>query len=165
MTRTIDCRVLVTAQRDRTGKPEIDQKIAAPVLTDPEKHRASNGPLESANGSRAISVAWLSDRTGVDLAASKFRTCFHVGADEKRKTLDYPRHRNTMVHCTNREVAGWGPRAQRQTKSVWHSARNGPIAHILLRAEKPPVLYGGLFRRLTKSARREVAGGVSVETT
>ena len=56
------------------------------------------------------------------------------------------------------KVAGWGLRALRQTKSVWHSARNGPIAHILLGGEKVPWPIGGLFRRPEKRERREVEG-------
>src|SRR5262245_44467928 len=54
-------------------------------------------------------------------------------------------------------VAGWGPRGLRQTKSVWHSPRNSPIARILLGAEKAPCPSGGLFRRLDE--KRERRGG------
>jgi hypothetical protein len=47
---------------------------------------------------------------------------------------------------------------QTKSKSVWHSARNGSIAHILQGGEKAPWLFGGLFRRLKKRERREVEG-------
>jgi len=51
---------------------------------------------------------------------------------------------------------------QTKSKSVWHSARNGSIAHILQGGEKSPVSYGGLFRRPEKSGRGERwKGGVS----
>ena len=52
------------------------------------------------------------------------------------------------------EVAGWGPRSQRQTKSVWHSDRNGPMACILNGVEKAPESIGGLFRHLTEKRGR-----------
>jgi hypothetical protein len=58
------------------------------------------------------------------------------------------------------KVAGWGPRTQCQTKSVWHSVRNGPIARILLGAEKAPCFSGGLFLRLDE--KREGRGGKGV---
>jgi hypothetical protein len=66
MTRSIDCRVLVTAIGAKAGRPETDSKMAAPVLTDPEKHRALIGPLESADGSQATigGVGQWSDLNG-----------------------------------------------------------------------------------------------------
>lgn len=51
--------------------------------------------------------------------------------------------------------------APRQTKSVWHAARNGPIARILLGGEKGPWPFGGLFRRLEKRERRGMEAGVT----
>jgi hypothetical protein len=46
---------------------------------------------------------------------------------------------------------------QTKSKSVWHSARNGSIAHILQGGEKAPWPFGGLFRRLKKAG--EERGG------
>lgn len=63
----------------------------------------------------------------------------------------------TIIDSAIREVACWGPRAVCQTKSVWHTARNGPIAHILLGGEKVPWPIGGLFRRPEKAG--EERGG------
>ncbi len=45
----------------------------------------------------------------------------------------------------------------RQTKSVWHTTRNSPIARILQGGEKVPGLFGGLFRRPKKAG--EERGG------
>jgi len=50
-----------------------------------------------------------------------------------------------IIHFANPEVAGWGPRAQRQTKGVWHRARNGPIARIFQGGEKAPYPLWGAF--------------------
>ena len=75
--------------------------------------------------------------------------------------MDWPMHRHPMARCANRKVAGWGPRAQRQTKSVWHSARNGPIACILHGAEKAPGSIWGAFSAPDgKEGGEEMAGGV-----
>jgi len=63
MTRSTDCRVLVTAVRRWAGQPETEIEMAAPVLTDPNRHRAPSGPHKSADGSRAISVAWTTVRS------------------------------------------------------------------------------------------------------
>jgi hypothetical protein len=49
--------------------------------------------------------------------------------------------------------------APRQTESVWHSARDGPIARILQGGEKSPWPLGGLFRRLEKRERKGMEEG------
>ena len=43
-----------------------------------------------------------------------------------------------------------------QTKSVCHTARNGPIACILLGGEKVPWLIGGLFHRPEKTGEERL---------
>ena len=79
-------------------------------------------------------------------------------SEENETRSDAPSSR-TKTSGAGSEVAGWGPRAQRQTKSVWHSARNGPIACIFNGAEKPPVPIGGFFRRrIEKREERGQAG-------
>jgi hypothetical protein len=68
-----------------------------------------------------------------------------------------------IIYRAIREVAGWGLRALRQTKSksVWHSARTDPIARILKGGEKSPWPFGGLFPRLEKAGEeRDGKGGV-----
>jgi len=67
--------------------------------------------------------------------------------------------------CGKRTVAGWGLRAQRQTKSVWHSVRTGPIARILHGGEKAPGPIGGLFRRLIKTGERRGVEGRGIIKT
>jgi hypothetical protein len=81
-------------------------------------------------------------------------------AKSAREDMDpeaVPTYRAKKSSCSNTTVAGWGPRSQRQTKSVWHSARDGPIARILLSGEKVPWPIGGLFRRSEKTG--EERGG------
>jgi hypothetical protein len=70
-----------------------------------------------------------------------------------------------IVDCAVRQVAGWLPRALRQTKckSVWHSTRNSPIARILIGGEKSPWPFGGLFRRLEKAGEERDGRGVSLK--
>jgi hypothetical protein len=125
--------VLVTATVAPAGKPETDLEIAAPFLTDPNEHRAqSSSPRVRMEAWAKIGAdGWFTQR------GSSLLT-FHA------------------AWC-KQDVAGWGPRPQRQTKTVWHRVRDGPIAHILLAAKNPHGHIGGPFS--PPELKREKRGG------
>jgi len=87
-----------------------------------------------------------------ELKAAHTKVRMEAWAKSARKDMDRSGFTSQRKEssCSKRTVAGWGQRAQCQTKSVCHSARDGPIARILLGGEKVPEPIGGLFLRPRK---------------
>jgi hypothetical protein len=75
--------------------------------------------------------------------------------------VDLPKGEQMKIDRTHSEVADWWWRAQRQTKTVWHSTRKDPIACIFRRSEKAPLFNGGLFRHLKSGAERSGKKGIT----
>ena len=69
---------------------------------------------------------------------------------------DLMKEQRMESHCSNTKVAVWRPRSGVPNKNVWHAARNGLIACILLSGKKTHGHLGDFFAALKKRERRAV---------
>lgn len=114
MKQSIDYRVLATAVRAKAGQPETDTEIAAPVVTDPKKHRVlQSGSTKNADGSRVLSVAWRGDSpdtNGKVRGGEKSRLrAAHIMPNKKRLALCVQApYRLNLTRRRKTPVAIWG---------------------------------------------------------